>query len=187
MDISDTIIPKSDQLNADDLLAGPITIRITSVDVKAGEQPVSIHYEGENGRPYKPGLGMRRLLVAMWCKSSKAYPGRRLTLFNNPSITFGKDRTGGIQISHASHIERQFEFALTVRRGKRVPFFVDPLPAEEVVDIQALSDVGDTKAREGLAALRAWFTSLPTTAQKQLRPKLDAEWKPTAEAVKPTA
>lgn len=187
MDLSKTIAPKSDQKNADDLISGPITIKITAVEAGSAEQPVTIRYENDDGRPYKPGKSMRRVLVAMWGKDGAAYIGRRLTLYCDPTITFGPDKTGGIRISHASHITERMEIALTVKRGKRKPFFVEPLPAEEVVDIQALSDVGDTKSREGLAALRAWFTSLPTSAQKQLRPKLDAEWKPAAEAVKPTA
>ena len=57
-DMTDTIIPKSDQLNADQLLAGPITITVTEVTIAAGEQPVTIHYANENGRPYKPGKSM---------------------------------------------------------------------------------------------------------------------------------
>ena len=63
MDLSQTIIPKSDQLNADDLIAGPRTIRITAVSTGNAEQPVVINYEGDNGRPYKPSKSMRRILV----------------------------------------------------------------------------------------------------------------------------
>ena len=51
-DMAPTIIPKSDQTNADDLISGPITIKITGVDIRGGqEQPISIHYEGDNGKP----------------------------------------------------------------------------------------------------------------------------------------
>ena len=187
MDLSTTVTPKGQQLNADDLIAGPRTIEITAVEKHTAEQPVAVRFKGDENRPYLPSKGMRRVLLAIWGKDGSAYVGRRLTLYCDKTVTFGPDTTGGIRISHASHITERMEIALTVKRGKRKPFFVEPLPAEEVVDIQALSDVGDTKAREGLAALRAWFTSLPTSAQKQLRPKLDSEWKPTAEAVKPTA
>src|SRR3990167_5307316 len=49
-DMASTIIPKSDQLNSDDLITGPITITITGVDIRSGqEQPISIHYEGDGG------------------------------------------------------------------------------------------------------------------------------------------
>ena len=66
-DMASAIIPKSDQLNADDLLAGPITIKITGVTVKGGqEQPVSIHYEGDDGKPYKSCKSMNRVLVSAW-------------------------------------------------------------------------------------------------------------------------
>lgn len=184
MNLSTTIIPKSDQLNADDLITGPRTIKVTAVEAGSAEQPVSIRYEGDNGRPYKPGKSMRRVLVAMWGSDGGAYVGRRLTLYCDKTITFGPDTTGGIRISHASDIEDSVEIALTVKRGKRKPFRVDPLPAEqptEPVDIQSLSDVGDTKAREGIDALRAWWKTLPAPARSALEKTKAAEWKQIAE------
>jgi len=49
-DMAATIIPKSDELNADDLISGTMDITITGVTIRAGqEQPISIHYEGDKG------------------------------------------------------------------------------------------------------------------------------------------
>lgn len=183
MNLSTTIVPKSDQLNADDLIAGPRTIKITAVESGSAEQPVLIRYEGDNGRPYKPGKSMRRVLVAIWGSEGSAYVGRRLTLYCDKTITFGPDTTGGIRISHASDIAEPVEMALTVKRGKRKPFRVEPLPAERNAeqDIQALIDVGESKAREGVQALRAWWSTVPAGPVKvSLKPKLD-EWKAIAE------
>lgn len=181
MNLSTTIIPKSDQLNADDLLAGPRTIKITAVESGSAEQPVCIRYEGDNGRPYKPGKSMRRVLVGMWGSDGSAYLGRRLTLYCDKTVTFGPDTTGGIRISHASGITEPFELALTVKRGKRKPFRVEPMPASDTVDIAALTELGAAKAREGLESLRAWWATLPASAKTALKPKLDGEWKQTAE------
>lgn len=100
MDLSQTIIPKSDQLNADDLIGGTRTIRISSVSAGNAEQPVVIHFDGDNGRPYKPGKSMRRVLVCLWGNDSAAYIGRRLTLYRDPSVKFGGEDVGGIRISH---------------------------------------------------------------------------------------
>ena len=42
-DLRDTTVPKSDQLNAEDLLAGPLTVKIESVRRGSGkEQPVAV-------------------------------------------------------------------------------------------------------------------------------------------------
>jgi hypothetical protein len=49
------------------------------------------------------------------------------------------------------------------------------------VDLQALSDVGETKARAGLAALKAWWVTIPVAAKTALKSKLDGEWKRLAE------
>ena len=37
MDMRQTIVPKSDQLNADDLIGRELTIKITAVDIKGGQ------------------------------------------------------------------------------------------------------------------------------------------------------
>lgn len=182
MNLANTIIPKSDQLNADDLISGPRTIRITDVRAGNAEQPVSIHYEGDNGRPYKPCKSMRRVLVALWGDDAKAYIGRRLTLYRDTAVKFGSDEVGGIRISHASHLAETATLALTVTRGKRKPYRVEPLADDEpAVDIQALSDVGESKAREGIESLRAWWATLPTAAKSALKPKLDGDWKRLAQ------
>ena len=127
LDMAPTIVPKSDQLNADDLIGHAITATIISVTKGNAEQPVHVNLEGFDGRPYKPSKSMRRVLVAAWGTDASKYAGRRLTLFRNPEITFGKDKVGGIQISHLSHIDKPITLALTVSRGKRGPFTVQPL------------------------------------------------------------
>ncbi|HCK83141.1 MAG TPA: hypothetical protein DHW63_01040, partial [Hyphomonadaceae bacterium] len=128
-DFAQTIEPKSDQLNADDLIAGPITIAITGVSVVGGDQPAAIHFEGDNGKPYKPCKTMRRLLVMLWGADSTAFTGRRLTLFREPTVRFGRDEVGGIRISHMSHIPGPRTVPLTVTRGSRKPYTVQPMPA----------------------------------------------------------
>ncbi len=130
-DMAASIEPKSDQLNAEDLLTGPRTVTITSVTRGNSEQPVNfVTAEFGAGRPYKPSKTMRRVIVAAWGTNSADYVGRRMTLYRDPDITFGPDRVGGIRISHLSHIDRRLEIALMVKRGRRSSFTVEPLPSE---------------------------------------------------------
>lgn len=184
MDLSQTIIPKSDQLNADDLIAGPRTIRITGITGGSAEQPVSVSYDGDNGRPYKPSKSMRRILVALYGNDSAACIGKRITLFRDPEIRFGGDAVGGIRISHASDIERPLVMALTLKRGQRAQYRVEPLPAEKPAqparDLQTLCDIGDSKAGEGLDALGAWWQSLQPAERTAIgKARIDA-WKARA-------
>lgn len=152
MDISDTIVPNSQQINAEDLLQ-PITVQITGVERGNTEQPVFIHLAEFPGRTYRPGKSMRRVLVAAWSAEASTYTGRRLTLYNDPTIRFGKDVTGGIRISHMSHIEKPLNIALTVTRGKRAPYSVQPLP--DVAPVAAPPTDAITKA---IAAINAATT-----------------------------
>lgn len=126
-DMRPTIIAKSDQLNSDDLIGRTLTIRITKVEVRMDEQPVSVCYEGDNGKPYKPGKSMRRVLVKAWGPDASVYVGRSLTLYRDDKVKFGGLDVGGIRISHMSHIPSEMTMALTVTRAQRKPFTVKPL------------------------------------------------------------
>lgn len=126
----DTIVPKSDQLNADDLIGGPLTITLTKVSLTGDEQPVALHFEGDNGKPYKPGKSMRRVLVHLWGPDANVYAGRSLTLYRDEKVMFGGVAVGGIRISHMTHIERDITIALTATRANRKPFTVKPLKAQ---------------------------------------------------------
>lgn len=131
-DLSLTIAPKSDQLNSDDLIGGPKTIRITRVSGNEGsaEQPINIFFEGDNGKPYRPCKSMRRVLVHVWGKDGHAYVGRSMTLYRDPTVQFGGLAVGGTRISHMSHIDEPKTMALTATRANRKPFTVKPLKVE---------------------------------------------------------
>lgn len=128
MDLTDSIAPKSDQLNADDLIAGPITVTIDRVTGGNTEQPVNIHLTERPGRPYRPSKSMRRILVMAWGRESDIYAGRRITLYRNPDIKFGGEKVGGIEISHLSGIDGPLTMSLTATRGKKRAHSVQPLP-----------------------------------------------------------
>ena len=127
MDLTESIIPRSDQLNAEDFLTGPRTVTVTEVSAGNAEQPVNVHVAEFPDRPFKPSKSMRRVLVAAWGKESSAYVGRRMTLYRDPTVRFGGQDVGGIRISHMSHLDKRLTLALTVTRGKRAPYIVEPL------------------------------------------------------------
>ena len=127
MDLTASIVPKSDQLNAEDFLTGPRTFTIESVSAGSAEQPFDFHLTEAPGRAYRPSKSMRRVLVTAWGSEANVYTGRHLTLYRDPEVTFGRDKVGGIKISHLSHLEKRLTLALTVTRGKRAMHVVEPL------------------------------------------------------------
>ena len=128
MNLASTITPKSDQLNADDFITGPITIKVTAIKGSSDpQQPVSIHYEGDNGKPYKPCKSMRRVLVSAWGANGLEYVGRSITLYRDDSVLFGGIAVGGIRISHLSDIEKDLTMQMTVSRTSRKPYAVKRL------------------------------------------------------------
>jgi hypothetical protein len=129
-DMSSVIVPKSDQINADDLIAGPMTITITSVAVRGGqEQPVSVSFEGSK-KVFRPCKSMCRVMVNAWGPDANRYVGKSMTLYRDPSVKWGGMDVGGIRISHMTDIERDMVMALTEKKGSRKPFIVKPLVAQ---------------------------------------------------------
>lgn len=181
MDISDTIAPNSDQLDAVDLLSGPRTFTITKAAKGNAEQPVNLHL-AEFPRPWRPGKSMRRVLVACWGPDASKYVGRRVTLYCDPKVRFGGQEVGGTRISHLSDIDKPKQVPLLVSRGKSAIFVVQPLPDAPATPSE--SDVESTSDRD---QLRSWWNE-----HAHLRPviearvaELDAKPEPVAEQAEP--
>lgn len=147
-----TVVPKSDQTNYDDLIGGQTrTIKITSITIKPGEQPASLHYEGDNGKPYKPCKSMCRVLVHCWGPDANKYVGRSLTLYGDPTVLFGGAKVGGLRISHLSDIAETVTMALTATRANRKPYTVKPLTAVVEVSLRDwIKDIDAVPTLDGL-------------------------------------
>jgi len=160
MKLTNTIIPKSDQLNSDDLISGPITIEITSVKEGSADQPVNVNYVGGEGRPYKPSKGMRRVLVKAWGDEGDNYVGKTVTLYNNPKVRWAGKEEGGIQISHMSDLknDKPFSMMLTISRGKRELFKVQPIITKPTVALTP-------EAFDGFLADMQSATTMPQLAE----------------------
>jgi hypothetical protein len=129
-DMTESIVPRSDQLNAEDLLTGPRTFTIAEVRKGSVEQPVDVHLVEFPGRPFKPSKTVRRIMVAAWGPDASTYAGRRMTLYRDPAVRFGGMDVGGIRVSHMSGIDKPMTLVLAVSKGKRAPYVVKPLADE---------------------------------------------------------
>ena len=157
-DMSATIVAKSDQVNADDLIGGPMTIKINDVKIIPSDQPVNIYFEGSE-KAYRPCKSMCRVLVSLWGSDSKQYIGKRLTLYRDPSVTWAGVQIGGIRISHASHIDGPQTIMISEKRGKRSPIKILPLADEQPKQPAKPSDKAATWAKGFVDRANACDTS----------------------------
>lgn len=188
MDLSTTIAPKSDQLNADDLLTGERTIKITSVKKSdTPEQPVSIYFDGDNGKPFKPCKSMRRVLVHVWGKDATTYAGRSLTIYCDPSVKFGGLEVGGIRISHMSDISKPVTLALTASKANKKPYTVKPLAVKsEPVISDELKNKAYDAAGKGVESYKEFLAGLEESDKTLVRP-LHKELSELAKSSEPEA
>jgi hypothetical protein len=134
MSLRDTIAPKSDQLNYDDLIAGAIRVRVTGMSKGTPDQPVVVKIvnamTGKAMRDYKPCKSMRRVLIAAWGDHGKDWIGKEALLVGDASVRFGGAEVGGIRISHVSGISEPMRLMLTTTRSKRTAFTVGVIEAK---------------------------------------------------------
>lgn len=139
-DIRTTLEAKSDQLNATDIMGFDLVIRVRSVSVGGSkEQPISVYFEGDNNRPWKPSKGMRRVLAAGWGFETDNWIGKSVKLHFDPSVKYAGKEVGGIRIKAMSDIDQRGMVVVeTINRQQRLPVhvsfldtFVQPYPAEQ--------------------------------------------------------
>jgi hypothetical protein len=132
--IGDTLVAKSDQLNADDLTGGPITVGITNVRrAESAEQPVIVEITGGH-RPWKPCKTMRRALAFAWGENAAEWIGHGIVLYRDNSVKWGGEEVGGIRIKAMSHIDRAITINLTATKGKKQMHRIEvlkPWPPEQ--------------------------------------------------------
>lgn len=160
--------PRSDQWNAEDFTGGPRTFTIAAVKPGKAEQKYDIELVEGEGRVWRPPLTVLRLLIAAWTNEASTWEGKRVTLYLNPDISFGREKVGGIRVSHLSGIDKPLTVSLSVSRGKRAPITVQPLqdapgPSEEAI-VDTLADIAGASSMEALKT--AWALAGTRGVQK---------------------
>jgi len=197
MDITETLAPASEQLDAIELVAGPRIFQVERVSKGNPEQPVQVYFV-DFPRPWRPSKSMRRVLAACWGVDASQWVGRKCELFFDPEVTFGKDKPGGTRISRLSHIEGPKRIPLLISKGRSGVWTVEPLPdsaptsAPAVTD-DTLADLVTTLRRKGIpedkwlagvnAITKCAATGLEVITEDQARKVLaELDKRPDAEA-----
>ena len=157
IDMSQFVEAKSDQLCADDLTGAPRVITVRKVTGNDGDQPVSIYFEGDNNKPFKPCKTMRRVLLAVWGRNAADYVGRSMRIYRDDSVQFGGLNVGGIRISHMSHIDKKTLVVVMKTKGKKAPIEIQPLVME-----RAAAPAGQKSADQWAQEFVSTVTAAPT-------------------------
>lgn len=129
MDVSNAIVAKSDQLNAVDIIGRDVTVTIVAVKQGPADQPVHIITDAYGpSRPFKASKTALRDIVQAWGTDSTAWVGRRLTLWNDPTVLWAGKPVGGIRVRAMSHIDAPFKANHVITRGKTEQVMIQPLP-----------------------------------------------------------
>ena len=188
MSWSETTKAKSDQLNADDLISGGLTIKITAVIVNMNDaQSGVISYEGDNGKPYKPCKSMRRVIELKWGADEKYFIGKSMTLIRDASVKWAGEEVGGIRISHMSDMKNDDRFMLTYSRNAKRAYKVEHLILGITItdkDYQAWTDKMDkATTTEDIKAIGGEIGAVSGSYNKDSIGKLKAYYKDRLENI----
>jgi hypothetical protein len=166
LDVTKAIQPKSDQINADSLVTGPLTIKVRDVKVDAtGEQPIWVHFEGDDGKPWKPCKTAARCLAAIWGANAAQWIGMSCTIYNDPTVTWGGAAVGGIRVSHMEGIDKPRPLSMTKTRGKKGTIIIQPLILNSApkIDVEAINTAAREAAAKGKASFTDWWKANAST------------------------
>ena len=105
-DMAESLKPKSNQLNGDNLRAGPIIARVTGCRKVRDQVRPYVFSLSDGHMPWKPCLTMRRLLTDVnGTSKTSAVVGQYIEFYRDPDVTYGKDRCGGIRVSGMSAVK----------------------------------------------------------------------------------
>lgn len=170
MDITETLAPKSDQLDAVDLQAsGPRVFTITGVSKGNSEQPVQVSL-AEFPRVWRPSKGMRNVLAAGWGVQAGEWVGRRVRLFCDTTVMFGNDRVGGVRISAMSDLPdgKPITPVVIIKKGRSATVEVDLLP-----DLPPALTLTEIEACDNPDTLREWWSANPSM-RDQIKARVDS-------------
>lgn len=176
--LAEALAPRSDQLNADDLIPGPRTLKITGARIvrDGRDTKIVLNYEGDNGKPWKPCKTMGRAMVIAWAIEDESQMiGKSVRVYRDPDVKFGDQGVvGGIRISHMSHIDKPANVKLTVSQGKKGMFTFHPLVTEASAGSIDAARTAIANAPD-LDALKAvWTSKAMAPFRETLQPDLDA-------------
>lgn len=162
------IVRKTDQWNNEDFTAGSRVFTISHVTEGKEQVPYDIHFSDGDGKCWRPSNGMLELLWRLWGDDSKDWAGRKVELFRDASVKIGRDVVGGIRVRSMSHIDKPMSPLITVSRGTKKPYTVQPLPdvapvAPEKIE-NALTAIANATDITGLDKIETYAVSLGIAA-----------------------
>lgn len=172
MDITEALAPKSDQLDAIELVE-PRTFTIDTgsrLGVRDGRAVVEIRLVGLD-RVWRPSKGMLDVLADCWGKDGSKWVGHHVRVYNDREVMFGKEKRGGTRISHLSHIDGPRDVMIRASgAGRTQTWHVEPLPDW----LTELTNAGNDLATIGALGQAATQAGAPAEVVQQIREKFNA-------------
>lgn len=156
-DMTPVLVAKSDQINGPDLIAAPRVVKIAGVRLTGKEQATEISIEGDD-KLWRPCKTVVRLLARAWGNEGNNWVGKNAQLFYDADVRYGKDKPGGVRVSHLSDLASELTVCLQVRKGVVKEYTIKPLatvkpsPAASLPDAAAVTPSTDAGQSTGAAS-----------------------------------
>jgi hypothetical protein len=137
LDIADTLLANSNQLNAADIMGGDVTVQIVSAHRHNDDkQPFSLKVTG-GFKPWFPCKTVRRILAEVWGTDAGRYVGRWVRLYREPTVVYAGEEVGGIRVNGLSDIPGNVKISLKERKTGKPNVYQISRIAPQAMNLQA--------------------------------------------------
>ena len=162
--MAEAFAPKSDQITADDLLSGPMVVKILDVkiDLTRPQQKVDVFLVGKD-RAFRPCKTVGKILMNIWGDADK-WVGQSMRLFRDPTVKWSGAEVGGVRVSHVTGIDAPVKVTVMETRTTRKAHTIQPLTiTDPIASAPTTPDnaiaLCEAAAGRGTEAFRAWWGS----------------------------
>lgn len=128
LDISDTLLASSNQMNAADIMGVEPVVQVRNVS-KASDpkQPIVMEITG-GYKPFLPCKTVRRILAEAWGPDAGKWVGRWMQLYREPTVVYAGEEVGGLRLRALSDIPGGMTVKLKERKtGKPTEYRIAKL------------------------------------------------------------
>lgn len=170
MDLSESFAPNSEQLTYAEIGDRIVTVTVEKVTPRSDKpKDPAIHFVEFPGKPLLPGVNVGSVLRRAWGTNGREWVGRRMKLYGDPDVYFGKEKLGGVRVSHVSDISGPVSVP---RRGKG---------AHGVITVHPLKDEAPATRPDPTSALIDHYQATFGVTKQQLEARVALpfdEWAP---------
>ena len=132
---------------------------VTEVELE-GKRRHAVQLAETEGKAWIPAFTIVKALSEIWSRSISRWVGQRVTLYRDPNVTVGKQKVGGIRVSHITGISKPETVTVKGAMNRPVSYTFEPLqdapPPAPMITRDQWDQIAATAGEKGITDPLVW-------------------------------